>query len=137
MVGGIVAFGIQYYGNTDMLRRTAKLETVLEYTKTEDSITPFAARYIAAISDNGDLKTAQRELRIQLANEMERAEKLKNVFASAEPSIELYLDALSMFSDSIDNATDATKMRNWIERLGHVVDTRIALEKTLLSAAGA
>ncbi|MBY3493888.1 hypothetical protein [Rhizobium laguerreae] len=137
IVGGLVAYGFQYYGEARTLKKTARLETVLEYTKAESPITPFATKYIAAITGNGDLKTAQVELRGKVADEMERAEKLKTLFSTAAPDIEQYVTALSMFGDSIDNATDATKMRIWTERFGHVVDTRMALERSLLRAAGA
>ncbi len=137
VVGAVVAFGFQQYSETQMLRKTARLETVLEYAKAESPITPFAAKYIAAITGNGDLKTAQYELRGKVADEMERAEKLKAMFSSAEPDIERYLTALGLFGDSIEGATDATKMRAWTERFGQVVDTRMALERTLLRSAGA
>ncbi|MCQ1779145.1 hypothetical protein NOJ05_18230 [Neorhizobium galegae] len=136
IVGGLVAYGFQAYGESQTLKKTARLETVLEYTKAESPITPFATKYIAAIIGNGDLKAAQLELRGKVADEMERAEKLKTLFAVATPDIEHYVTALSMFSDSIDHATDATKMRTWTERFGRVVDTRMALEKSLLAAAG-
>ena len=137
VVGGLVAFGFQYFSEAATLKKTARLETVLEYTKAETPITPFATKYIAAITGNGDLKTAQTELRGKVADEMERAEKLKTLFARAEPQIEQYVNALSSFGDSIDNATDPTKMRVWTETFGHVVDSRMALERTLLKEAGA
>lgn len=135
--GGMVAFGFQIWGDSITLQKTAKLETVLEYTKSEATITPFAAKYVAAITGNGDLATAQNELRGKLADEMERAQKLKPLFKSSESDIDKYLGALSTFASSIDDATDATKMRIWAERLGHVVDTRLALEKSLINAVGA
>ncbi|AVH41975.1 hypothetical protein [Agrobacterium tumefaciens] len=137
VVGGLVAYVFQYYGEAETLKKTARLETVLAYTNSESPLTPFATKYIAAITGSGDLKTAQVELRGKVADEMERAEKLKPMFRGVEPLIEQYVTALVMFSESIDGATDATKMRAWTERFGHVVDTRMALEKRLLAVAGA
>lgn len=136
VVGGAVAFSFQLYGESRMLEKTARVETVLAYANTESPITPFAARYMAAITGEGDLRTAQYELRGKVADEMDRTEKLKHVFSEATPAIERYLTALDMFAQSIDDATDATKMKVWSERFGHVVDTRMALERSLLSAAG-
>ena len=137
VLAGFVAFGFQVWGDSITLQKTAKLETVLEYAKTESPIAPFAAKYIAAISGNGDLASAQTDLRGKLADEMERAEKLKPLFKSVEPAIDSYLTALTTFSDTIDTATDATKMRVWSERFGHVIDSRLSLERHLMTAAGA
>jgi hypothetical protein len=140
VVSAIVAGGVSYLaqvrGDTIIMQKTAKLETVVDYAKSESPISPFAAKYIAAITSNGDIKQAQTDLRAKLGEEMEKAEKLRPVFVSAIPDIERYQNALGRFASSIDGATDATRMTEWTENFGRVIDSRLALERTLLKEAG-
>lgn len=137
LASSIIAFGFQYLGDDIDRKKTARLDMAVEYNQAESQLTPLAARYISVITGGGDLQAVQSEIRGKVAEEIERAEKLKPVFKNADPAIVKYQDALQTFATSLDGSTDPTKMRNWAESLGHVVDTRDALGRVILRDAGA
>ena len=134
---GFVSFGFQQWGKSITLRKTARLEQVLDYTKAKSPITPFAAKFMAAIAGEGDISSAKSELRGKVADEMEKTEKLRALFQTADPEILEYQSALSQFADTLNNATDATKMRRWSEMFGKVLDSRQALDQRLIRDASA
>lgn len=137
VVSAVISFGVQMFGDDITMKKTARLETVLEYTKQESPITPVAAKYIAVLTNRGsNLGEVQTELRGKLADEILRAEKLRPLFGGADRAIGQYQGALENFSATIDKATDVTEMRDWAENFGKVVDTRQALDRTLLREVG-
>ncbi|WP_147273508.1 hypothetical protein [Ciceribacter lividus] len=135
-MSAVIGFGFQYLGDDITIKKTARLETVLDYTKVDSPITPIAARYISVLTDGGEIAPVQIELRGKLADEILRAEKLRSLFADAGPAIEQYQDALQGFSNTIDSAKSVTSMREWAENFGRVIDSRQILDNALLNEVG-
>lgn len=143
VVGGVVSLivsvltvGMTLYTDSIAQRKVAELQTVLAFTDRAQPLNDLAARYVAAITADESLSEIKVAIRGEIVQEIAAVERLRSIVGEDQRLIEDYQAALTEFSQALEDANSATKMRKWAEAFGRTNDARLALDMNIRQRVG-
>jgi hypothetical protein len=113
-----------------------KLDQLARFDASSTELVEAAAQFITAINTNRDLPQAREKFSRLLAAQIAASDQLKEIDARQAASIDIYETTISDFNIALKNAASPADMGPWVERFGHMLDTKGALSKRFHSDLG-
>lgn len=138
LVGGLMGYVSANQVDQASKLRSAKLDQIVRFTASNDSLTSGVSGYITAMAQGKDLLPAQSQLKTELSKQINESENLKIYFGNrgTEDDIELYQQNLSNFILETKEAVDPTKMVKWVGSFDKVLVSRKVLTSSLAKSVG-
>ncbi|MBV9829166.1 MAG: hypothetical protein JO001_26400 [Alphaproteobacteria bacterium] len=131
--GLISVIGANVVDSRSKIRQT-RIEQTLKFSTGNDQLFIVSQGYIKDIITSSDTKRDAETVHAEIGRQIRAAEDLKITFHDKEvdDAISAYEKSLTSYGDTIKEAVDPTKMKDWLERLGQVHDKQIELTNRLM-----
>jgi hypothetical protein len=136
IVGGAIGYLTANTVDRESKARSAKLDQIVRFTSSNDTILSEVNNYIGAIATGKDIPQVQIKLRTELNKQIVESTNLLTYFPGPKfkQDIGLYQSNVVEFAGEIKNSTDPTKMSRWVEKFDKVAVSRRALTNELVKA---